>query len=298
MIVSHSQFPSVVCPLPEEDKSTHAHTVIFHVAKPYVLHLLYCIMSLDPLRCCKTEYLPQLAHTYHGTAVPADRIVLAIWSLYEKEAGISVEAYAMRWDYPGSQGLPAANAMDIVAGVDPVRMAHTCQWFPVQLDLEQSENLDAKDKHDDVYSSRLSPLYDPAFFLPVVARLLVHGNGQLDVRRLVESNLLGLAVMSLSSEKRSMRKAGYFILDIAYKMLYEANFKERNQILLILEGLKNAITVRRDEEMVDDSTQRVPSVIALFIAQGLMVALRPENEIYPLVNRFFLQRPIVDVEVG
>ncbi|KND03819.1 uncharacterized protein SPPG_01275 [Spizellomyces punctatus DAOM BR117] len=300
MILSHSQFTVVAHAGTNDFLSTNSKISPIppiHIAKPCLLHFLHLLMSLDPVHCCKTEHLPLLAQAYQGTVASADQVILAIWELYEKQAGISVEAHAMRWGLTSTAALSSVSAAQSLARIDAVWMAHTCQWFPTALELEAvqpstghfAEALAA----GEVYSSRLTPLYDPKFFLPLVAGSLIHGSMHVDSRRLVESNALGLAIMALSSDRDSMRKAGYFVLDLSYNLLYESTMKERNQIILLLEGLKNAV-VKREEG--NQGTQRVPAVVALFIAQGLMILLKPENEMYPLVNRFFLQRPIVDLE--
>ncbi|TPX63386.1 hypothetical protein SpCBS45565_g06637 [Spizellomyces sp. 'palustris'] len=300
MILSHSQF-AVVAHVGTDDVSSANSKMApippIHVAKPYLLHLLHLLMSLDPVHCCNTDHLPLLAQAYQGTVASADQVILAIWELYEKQAGISVEAHAMRWGLTSTAALSSVSAAQSLATIDAVWMAHTCQWFPTDMELEavQPSNGHSAEARaiGEVYSSRLAPLYDPKFFLPLVAGSLIHGSTHVDSRRLVESNALGLAIMALSSDRDSMRKAGYFVLDLAYNLLYESTMKERNQIILLLEGLKNAV-VKREEG--NQGTQRVPAVLALFIAQGLMILLKPENEMYPLVNRFFLQRPIVDLE--
>lgn len=139
-------------------------------------------------------------------------------------------------------------------------------------------------------SGRVSPLYDPKFFIPLVSAALIHGAERLDIRRAIETNILSLAVMALASDDENMRNAGYFVLDWAHAAVDACDLKERSQMVLLLEGLKNAITVR-------DPPQRVPSVTALFVAQGLMILLKPESDMYPLVNRFLLQRPVIDLEV-
>eukprot|EP00842_Homolaphlyctis_polyrhiza_P001020 jgi/Hompol1/1919/HPOL_002798-RA len=61
--------------------------------------------------------------------------------------------------------------------------------------------------------------------------------------------------------------------------------------MLLLEGLKNGISPPVKPAKVP---LRVPTIIASFCAQALMILLKPESDMYPLINRFLLQRPVID----
>ncbi|KAJ3019834.1 hypothetical protein HKX48_001709 [Thoreauomyces humboldtii] len=322
MITTHSQFKVIVIPEEKEaEVQTESITALKtspipkrHAAKTSLLRLLVNVMKLDPQRCCKTEYLPALAQGYLGTMDSADRLTLEIFYVYEVKAGISVEAYVRHWG--GAEGGEVAftriSAWESLSKVDPTWMAHTCQWYAVVDDASQEDLTDpvaVASSSTRVYASHLTPLYDPSFFLPLIVDSLVLPEGQehqehhgVEARKLVESNALGLAVMALSSASDATRRAGYFILDMAYQALCRTEIKERNQIMLVLDGLRNAVVVRVDAMISkyatprSGETQRVPSIMALFVAQTLRVVLKPDNQMYPLVNRFFLQRPVVDME--
>jgi len=45
----------------------------------------------------------------------------------------------------------------------------------------------------------------------------------------------------------------------------------------------------------EDPLARLPVPVTLFVAHALAILLRPEHSLYPLVNRFLLQRPAMDV---
>ncbi|KAI8916775.1 ribosome 60S biogenesis N-terminal-domain-containing protein [Powellomyces hirtus] len=312
-IMSHSQFNSIVNAIPGKEEpltpSSSVHrTSLATASRTRLLQLLHTLMSLDPMRCCKTEHLTTLAQSYRGTTSPSDCAIMGIFSLYETTAGISVEAYARLWNQMGGdeEFATRVSVADSLAKIDPVWMAHTCQGFGVDAGISADSAAATTMR---VFSSRLSPLYDPAFFLPLIASSLIvpdsHTQPAISARTLLESNSLGLAVLALSSNSDATRRAGYFILDLAYPYIIASaeQLKERNQILLALDGLKNAIGERKDAMISKfattqgrGDTQRIPSIMALFIAQALMVAIKPEHEMYPLINRFFLQRPVVDME--
>jgi hypothetical protein len=126
--------------------------------------------------------------------------------------------------------------------------------------------------------------YDPASFIPLFANILVISGSRFDLTKFIESNWLGLVVMSLSSNDIAMRKAGYFVMDHTLGLLEASNLRQKRQILLILNSLKIAITDW-------DTPQMIPSIIALFVAQGLSIFMKPEHFMYPLINQFLLKRP-------
>ncbi|KAJ3233921.1 nucleolar pre-ribosomal-associated protein 1 [Chytriomyces hyalinus] len=135
-------------------------------------------------------------------------------------------------------------------------------------------------------------LYDTSFFLPLIAVAVKVGGDKLDVKKLVETNALGLAVMALASQDENIRKAGYFILDVAYTGFYKVeDLKEKLQLTLLLTMLKNGITDRNETHF-----PKLPTIIALFFSNALAILSKPEHFMYPLVNSFLLSRPTVDFE--
>ncbi|KAI9205645.1 ribosome 60S biogenesis N-terminal-domain-containing protein [Polychytrium aggregatum] len=293
MIISHSQFETINAPgaLTSAEVAHHPQTKspirAIHPAKSALLGLLLVLVKLDPVRCCRPAFLKPLSAGYQATVHPADRTVLEIWSIYEAEAGVSVASHAVAWSRPNTvlNTVSPVTAAESILPIDPVWMAHTLQLLPVAEALEMR----ALDIQSKCKPSRLWPLYDIKFVLPLTATAVVTGESKLDLKRLIEVNCLGLAVVALSAEDTETREAGYFVVDKAYQLIESSPSKEHNQVMLLLESLKNAITDR-------DSPQRVPSIVALFVAQALMVVMKPENSLYPLINRFLLQRPTIDLE--
>jgi hypothetical protein len=70
--------------------------------------------------------------------------------------------------------------------------------------------------------------------------------------------------------------------------------KEKRQIFLLLHSLSSGIAVAKSETPNDDY-YRVPLVITAFAVQALQIIARPEGELYPLINRFLLQRPFINM---
>ena len=67
-----------------------------------------------------------------------------------------------------------------------------------------------------------------------------------------------------------------------------ATFREAKQVSLLLDVFRAGLDVA-------DPLARLPVPVTLFVAHGLSILLRPEHSLYPLLNRFLLQRPAMDL---
>ncbi|KAJ1327196.1 hypothetical protein BSLG_010538 [Batrachochytrium salamandrivorans] len=310
MITSHSQFDEIMEPLTGPDVLSTATRPSpiprFAEGKANLLRLLHQIMKTAPLSCFQPEFLPKLVRSYQGTLSPPDRATLSLLATYETRASISIAPYMGRWgsaqlDNSGvlSDGL-FPNYVDPLAAINPQWMAHSLNWFSTTFEMDSFEttlvhtiNNDVVRDQSALYSSGLEPLYDPNFILPLIAGYLVNTTYPLDLHRLIECNALGMAVMSLASEAASTRRLGHFILCRAYTSIRDSDMKERNQIMLLLQSLKNAIVPLNDSRTA--LPPPIPTVIATFCAHALMILLKPEMGIFLPVSRHLLQRSILDM---
>lgn len=271
MITSHSLYDTII--------SSSLGDV--HPAKCSLLNLIYSVISKDTASCCSTtEVISQLCRNYGGTLGPHDVAFLSIMKLFEEKGGFSVVSCATSWGND-IQTFQPGEALNMI---DSAIMASTIHNFPFELDI-QLQNM---------YSPLYPPsnaIYDPGFFLPLAGCLLTDYVEHVDLHRLIESNLLGLAVMAIASTCTHTRYAGHFVLSSSYSLLTESTLKERNQILHLLDYLRNSILVTSLENI-----KPIPSIIASFIAQSLMILLKPESDMYPVINTFLLQRPLLDLD--
>ncbi|KAI9013201.1 ribosome 60S biogenesis N-terminal-domain-containing protein [Gaertneriomyces semiglobifer] len=297
MITTHSQFPSIVTPSPSTSATLGASP--FHPVHPARLALLrlvhYILTASEGVSAYDTALLSALVSAYQASNEAGDRVILDILNLYENHAGISIEGWVVQKDW--------------LAAVDTAWMAKSIWMFEADTVTESSDAAKTYDSNE-----KFASTYDPRFWLAYTAGLLTRENADFDGRSLLENHLIGLAVMALSSLDESTRRTGYFLLDSFYAAIGESEWKEKNQVMIVLDGLKNAITERADinhlfsqdaDEMIYDcdaevdapsgTVQRVPTLISLFISQAISIALKPESELYPLINRFFLQRPLLDL---
>ncbi|CAG8444868.1 16777_t:CDS:10 [Acaulospora colombiana] len=291
-IINNSQFKSLTR-IPNISKEAESSTLLTRIT---VCSLLNAIFRTSPAVCCKSSFLSSLLACYGASTSLADQMLLEIFMLYEKSNNSSIGPYAMIWgsgsirpiDRRGLMGQKiVVESLDLI---DPMKMMTSYTRFPIDKRLEVKVSVSGILSLPE--SERVTrAVYDPSFFLPIFASLFSYGN-LLDCRKLIEINALGFIVVSLSSTVEDVRKAGYYLMDEFYVLLENANFREKKQVLLLLNSLKNSIVERRDGK----PPQRLPTIITVFFAHALNIFTNPAHFMYPLINKFLLQRPLIDLE--
>ncbi|KAI8800800.1 ribosome 60S biogenesis N-terminal-domain-containing protein [Cladochytrium replicatum] len=287
LILTHSRYDHVVGYV----KSTglRKDQASFSPGKSAVTRLLYTLISHDPVRCCKLEHLPLLVRGYAGTR--RESYVLSCLFVYESESGISVsravqEAVKDWWD----DG----------AGVDPRIMGDSIRLYPIKEGMSTI-------RHDP--GDQEGRLYDPCFIYMMTADGLMKAVSQestatdliLDIRKWIDSGIVGLCVMGLASEDEDTRRIASFLMEKIYLFIKRnqvRSLKERNQLLVLLEAFRNAIEPSAKPNETPhplSQTARVPTVLTYFVASALTVLLRPDSFMYPLISGFLLKRPILDL---
>ena len=115
------------------------------------------------------------------------------------------------------------------------------------------------------------------------------------VRRLLETGLVGYVVVCMSSDLLTIRTKAYDLLGRYFQMLEiqqsqgllaGGGFRERPQIQLLLDSFRGAI---------ERAYMKIPSLLAVFVADAIKILLRPGHAIYAQVNNFLLARPTLDL---
>ncbi|KAJ3116620.1 hypothetical protein HDU96_009175 [Phlyctochytrium bullatum] len=254
--------------------------------------LVHDLAELDPVVVCKLPLLKVLVQAYKGSRDLEDGLLTAVFGMYETKAGISVATHLIQGlvakdAQPGqSKPVSASVSAKSIELLDSGKLRRLVHRFPVEEDLysdEVEEDGERLGEEESVYSLQ--------YLLPLLAHVVSSSQNGLDLAGLIASNALGVVVMCLTSLKPAVREAAYFILDLVYPMFKaDESLKEGNQILLVLNRLKNTVVDRKRQ------APRIPSVVGIFIAECLQIMTKPESPIYPLVNGFFLSRPLLDVE--
>lgn len=126
---------------------------------------------------------------------------------------------------------------------------------------------------------------DASLWIQFLAKLLV-GNWNGDLRIIIETGSLGFAFFALSSPDEHFRKAAHFVLETFYNKLANASFRERREVTLLFDCLRNSLT----------DSSRVPTVVGVFCAESLQVLLRPAHFMYTVVMEFLLGNHSIDLK--
>jgi hypothetical protein len=126
---------------------------------------------------------------------------------------------------------------------------------------------------------------DTSLWIQFLAKLLV-GSWSGDLRMIIESGSLGFAFFALSSHDEQFRKAAHFVLESFYNKLAEASFRERREVTLLFDCLRNSLA----------DTSRLPTVFGVFCAESLQVLLRPAHFMYAVVMEFLLGNHSIDLK--
>ncbi|RIA94625.1 ribosome 60S biogenesis N-terminal-domain-containing protein [Glomus cerebriforme] len=306
-IINNSQFRILASPPDLSHKSMESHTFVMRLMICRLLNTLYRTNSKE---CCKSSYLISLLSIYSATTSISDQLLLDIFILYEKTTKSSIVSSAIKWG-TNSFLLNNKNQIDkrgLIMGqrilvetlelIDPMFMMRSFTHFPIDKELEIDcnyiEEFSLFDKRiNDISMAVLekkAPVYDPSYFLPLFANMLSYGN-LLDCRKFIEINALGFIIVATSSLVINVRRIAYYLLDEFYVLLEHTYFREKSQIFLLLNSLKNSITNREEDDI-----QRVPTIITIFIAHSLNIFMNPGHFMYPLINKFLLQRPFLDIK--
>ncbi|KAI9140641.1 hypothetical protein BKA69DRAFT_1079017 [Paraphysoderma sedebokerense] len=299
MTLSHSQFLPLIINL---DAITSAPPEVASRVKTAVIYFLYTLIKIDPIEHCKPEFVPSLLSAYSATLAPSDQLIFEILTLYESSMSLSRSTLLwgpssfhlrrqLQLDSSTPKFLVSINTViESISQLDSTWLAHTVRQFPTQISLQSPIHGLARVVENFLKGDLVAnkPIYDPRYMLPLFVGYMKFGS-QVDARKYIEMNAVGLAVAALSSADQSMRRLGYIVLDEYFSLFETSSFREKPQIQLLLNSVKNSIADR-------NTPQRLPSMISTFIAQALSILLKPDHLMYSNINRFLLQRPILDLE--
>ncbi|KAF5944178.1 hypothetical protein HYC85_018255 [Camellia sinensis] len=129
-------------------------------------------------------------------------------------------------------------------------------------------------------------IYDPIFIL----RFSIHSlsMGYIEPMEFASLGLLAIAFVSISSPHDEMRKLGYEALG-RFKTALERCQKREGlvRLRLLLTYLQNGI---------EDPWQRIPSIIAMFVAEASFILLDSSPDHYLTISNFLLRSPRVNVK--
>uniref|UniRef100_A0A4W3JUF6 URB1 ribosome biogenesis homolog n=1 Tax=Callorhinchus milii TaxID=7868 RepID=A0A4W3JUF6_CALMI len=171
---------------------------------------------------------------------------------------------------------------EILSLLDREKMFHTVLNFPQRRYIfpEEGKELwldyNIKDPHT---------LYDPCFLLPLFSSLITP-ESLVECSKFVDTHALGLTVAALSSYDPQMRAAAYHVLGNFYMHLEGARFREKRQLLYLLDMVKNGI---------QQPNVKFTFALAYFVAKVAQQMLKPEEHMYKKINNFLLSHQYLDL---
>ncbi|KAF7729952.1 nucleolar pre-ribosomal-associated protein 1 [Apophysomyces ossiformis] len=290
-ILEHEKYQSLTCPRQGENVTTADESNRFAIIK-----LLHTLHHIQPSVLANHHgLLDPLLTSYGATVSTVDRMILDILMSCERQGRTSIFLKLLIWG-PGSDKTRQAHTQSgtllqasTISGetfglVDPALMKYTYTHFPTDVTLG---SLSLKAVSNDLNAVG-SPTYDPAFFLPLFANII--SNGIVDCRKFIECNGLGLVLVSLSSLDDLVRQLGFQMMDQFYVMLEHASFREKEQIVFLLDILKNSIVGRSAANV----PSRIPAAITVCVAHAASILLHPGHYMLPHITKWIMQNPQFD----
>uniref|UniRef100_A0A3P9IBC3 URB1 ribosome biogenesis homolog n=1 Tax=Oryzias latipes TaxID=8090 RepID=A0A3P9IBC3_ORYLA len=280
MISSHSQFLPTMLGCGEEPDTSHE--------KEALISLLLCVVKKCP-KVCNISHFVVLLGAYSATLSTSDQKLLLLLQEYERNQASLLKFQSFLWGPAavehhktrkslGASLWKQASSDELLALLKTDRMLQTISQFP------QQRRIILQDEVEQLYTNKavkdLSNLYDPCFLLPLFS-VILRPECVIDCHKFISSHALGFTIMALSSSDPKVRAAAYHVLGSFYQHLEGARFREKRQMLYLMDIVKNGI---------QRQNQRVPFVLTSYIAKVAQQMLRPEDHMYVVLNKFLLSQ--------
>ncbi|KAM9811939.1 nucleolar pre-ribosomal-associated protein 1 [Syngnathus typhle] len=289
MTSSHSLFLPTMLDDSNDDGDNPARCRV----KAALASLLLCLVKKCPQVCNLNHFLVLLG-AYGATLSDTDQTILLLLQEYEKNHVSLLQFESLIWGPAalehhktrkslGSSLWKQTHPNDLLGLLDAHKMLRTIAQFPqrrtiiLQADQVQLFHIQGV--------KELDGLYDPCFLLPVFSTIL-RPESVVDCFKFVSSHALGLTLVALSSYDGKLRAAAYHVLSCFYQHLDAARFREKRQLLYLLDLVKNGIRTQN---------QRLPFVLTMYISKVIQQMLRPEDHMYVVLNRFLLSHRSLDM---
>nr|XP_019943993.1 PREDICTED: nucleolar pre-ribosomal-associated protein 1 isoform X2 [Paralichthys olivaceus] len=284
MISSHSLFLPTMLDSDEEPSKCQA--------KEALVSLLLCLVKKCPT-VCNSNHFVILLGAYGATLNTSDQKLLLLLQEYERNQVSLLKFQSFLWGSAavehhktrtslGASLWKQESSDDLLALLKTERMLQTIAQFPQRRRLILQEGNELLSNNNTV--TDLGNLYDPCFLLPLFSAIL-QPECVIDCLKFVSSHALGFTVMCLSSFDPKVRAAAYHVLSCFYQHLEGSRFREKRQLLYLMDMVKNGIK---------NPNQRLPFVLTTYVTKGAQQMLKPEDHMYVVLNRFLLSHQSLD----
>ncbi|KAJ0063556.1 hypothetical protein NL108_003874, partial [Boleophthalmus pectinirostris] len=260
-------------------------------AKEALVSLLLCLVRRCP-SVCNMNHFVVLLGAYGASLSTLDQKLLLLIQEYERNNISLLKFQSFVWGPAavehhkakkslGSSLWKQTSTEELLALLRPDSMLQTIAHFPQQRKLipQNEEPLFPTDDMKDPQN-----VYDPRFLLPLFSAIL-RPESVVDCLKFVSCHALGFTVMSLSSYDPKMRAGAYHVLTCFYQHLEGARFREKKQLLYLVDILKNSVR---------QQNQRLPFILTTYVSKALQQMLKPEDHMYMVLNRFLLSHQSLD----
>ncbi|XP_068038864.1 nucleolar pre-ribosomal-associated protein 1 isoform X1 [Anomalospiza imberbis] len=287
MVTQHSLFLSAILRSREED-GMNIQT------REALVDILLTAVQLSP-SLCESSHLPVLLGAYAATLSTVDQKILLLLQLYEKNNQSLINSRILLWGPAAVEHHKTCKSLgkslwqqpsmeEILCLLDREKMMKTILSFPQHRRLLPSQGIEESLYKDETVKS-LDDFYDPCFLLQLFSEL-TRPEFVVACHKFVEVNALGLTVAALSSYDSNMRAAAYFVLASFRSHLEGARFREKSQLLYLLDAVQNGIK---------QPNLRFTFSLTLYIARVAQQILKPEEHMYIKINRFLLSHQYLDL---
>ncbi|XP_051464954.1 nucleolar pre-ribosomal-associated protein 1 isoform X2 [Apus apus] len=288
MVTQHSLFLSAILRSREEEDGTNIQT------REALVDILLTLVKLSPA-LCESSHLAVLLGAYGATLSAVDQKILLLLQLYEKNNLSLINSRILLWGPAAVEHHKTCKSLgrslwqqpsmeEILCLLDREKMMKTILSFPQHRRLLSSQDVQDSLYRDESVKS-LDDFYDPCFLLQLFSEL-TRPECVVACHKFVEVNALGLTVAALSSYDSNMRAAAYFVLAAFRSHLEGARFREKSQLLYLLDAVQNGIR---------QPNLRFTFSLTLYIARVAQQILKPEEHMYIKVNRFLLSHQYLDL---
>lgn len=163
--------------------------------------------------------------------------------------------------------------------IDPKRMSETLLQFP------QRRSCEDVSVHEASYFVSSPECYDPNYLLPVFIQIL-SPDKIVPMHLFVIKGCLGFLFICLTSHHARNRLLAYRALNEFYSHLDSSHCSEKLELAYILDLLNAS----RNKD-----NQKLPFVVALFLARAVKVIAYPSDHMYLTVLNFLTAKPEIDL---
>ena len=229
----------------------------------------------------------QLLSAYHATLTEDDQNILSI--ITSREAtdpestsnlkpfvwATGVEAHLQNVAKAKTHLMDVCNVNDVISNLSTDLLNRTIADFPVARSYDEQFRL--LSTHD---------LYDPCFLLPLFSYILSPGE-VVECRKFAELGCLGVLFRCMSSLSYDVRASAAHCLERYSSHMTYSSFREKRQISILLDIAANTL---------NEEIPRIPSIHTSLLARIVPILLHPHHELFLLLTRFLLSKPILNIE--